>query len=56
MAETTRRAELFEWMKFCKEKIEPFDRIWNKRLEDVDEIDDEIVDDGTILIGQKEQE
>jgi len=40
MAETTRRAELFEWMKFCKEKIEPFDRIWSKRLEDVDEEED----------------
>jgi len=37
MAETTRRADLYEWMKFCKEKIEPFDRIWNKRLEDADE-------------------
>lgn len=34
MAESNRRAELFEWVRFCKEKIEPIDKIWTKRLED----------------------
>jgi hypothetical protein len=34
MAESNRRAELFEWMRFCKEKIEPIDKVWTKRLED----------------------
>lgn len=54
MAETTRRAELYEWMKFCKEKIEPFDRIWNKRLEDTDEEEQaEASDDDVIKIGKK---
>jgi len=34
MAESNRKAELFEWVRFCKEKIEPIDKIWTKRLED----------------------
>jgi len=39
MAENTRRADLQEWMNFCKEKIEPIDKIWNKRLEDTERED-----------------
>jgi hypothetical protein len=34
MNEVGKRAELFEWMRFCKEKIDPIDKTWNKRLED----------------------
>lgn len=58
MAETTRRAELFEWMRFCKEKIEPYDKIWNKRLEDTseDEKEDSEDDDGVISISRKKSQ
>lgn len=31
----SKKAELFEWMRFCKQKIDPIDKKWNKRLEDV---------------------
>ena len=43
MSDVSRRAELFEWMKFCKEKIDPIDKVWNRRLEDPpsDESEDE---------------
>lgn len=34
MQEVNRRAELFEWMRFCKEKIDPIDKVWSRRLED----------------------
>jgi len=56
MAETTRRADLFEWMKFCKEKIDPIEKVWNKRLEDADEEepeDEEEDNDGVINIKKK---
>jgi len=33
-SEVSRRTELFEWMQFCKEKIDPIDKVWNRRLED----------------------
>lgn len=29
-----KRTELFEWMRFCKEKVDPIDKVWNRRLED----------------------
>ena len=46
MAESNRKAELFEWVRFCKEKIEPIDKIWTKRLEDKgDSSSDEDMDD-----------
>lgn len=55
MAETSRRVDLQEWMNFCKEKIEPIDKIWNKRLEDTDrdEDDEENSDDGVISIDRR---
>ena len=34
MSDVSRRTELFEWMKFCKDKIDPIDKVWNRRLED----------------------
>jgi len=34
MGDVTKRAELFEWMQFCKKKIDPIDKTWNRRLED----------------------
>jgi len=34
MSDVTKRGELLEWMKFCKEKIDPIDKMWNRRLED----------------------
>lgn len=56
MAESNRRAELFEWSRFCKEKIEPIDKIWTKRLEDPgsDESDEEKEESGVMLIRPKE--
>lgn len=59
MAETTRRAELFEWMKFCKDKIDPIEKIWNKRLEDAEEDpvdEDEEEAEGVINIRKKPQQ
>lgn len=62
MAESNRRAELFEWMRFCKEKIEPIDKIWTKRLEDKgsdseEEKEDEVhVVQPTVIDGSSEEE
>jgi len=51
MAENNRRAELFEWVRFCKEKIEPIDKIWTKRLEDKgDSSSDEETDHGVMNV------
>lgn len=34
MKDVTKRGELLEWMTFCKDKIDPIDKVWNRRLED----------------------
>lgn len=34
MGDVSKRAEMFEWMRFCKEKIDPIDKVWQRRLED----------------------
>lgn len=29
-----RRLEMNNWVKFCKQKIEKIEKVWNKKLED----------------------
>ena len=35
-----RRMEMGTWFKFCKEKVDKIEKVWNKKLED-DKIDDD---------------
>jgi len=35
------------WMKFCKEKIEKIEKVWNKKLEDTDDDEEENALQGT---------
>ena len=33
----TKRLEMSNWFKFCKEKVDKIEKVWNKKLEDPDE-------------------
>lgn len=35
-----RRQEMGTWVKFCKQKIEKIEKVWNKKLEDTSTGDD----------------
>ena len=35
------RQEMFEWVKFCKEKINKIEKLWNRKLEDSSTGDDD---------------
>ena len=37
----TKRLEMSNWFKFCKEKVDKIEKVWNKKLEDPDEPADE---------------
>jgi hypothetical protein len=42
-----RRQEMGTWVKFCKQKIEKIEKVWNKKLEDTstgDDSDDDATD------------
>ena len=32
-----KRMEMSNWFKFCKEKVDKIEKVWNKKLEDPDE-------------------
>jgi len=36
-AAVSRRLEMGTWFKFCKEKVDKIEKVWNKKLEDPDE-------------------
>ena len=33
-AAVQKREEMTKWFKFCKDKIDKIERVWNKKLED----------------------
>ena len=43
-----RHAEMNNWFKFCKEKVDKIEKVWNKKLEDdsVDTNDEDPTPDG----------
>lgn len=40
-AAVEKRQEMTKWFKFCKDKIDKIERVWNKKLEDPEEPADE---------------
>ena len=40
-----RREEMGDWFKFCKEKVEKIEKVWNKKLEDDSTKDDDATPD-----------
>ena len=36
-AAVQKREEMTKWFKFCKDKIDKIERVWNKKLEDPEE-------------------
>ena len=40
-ASVARRMEMSNWFKFCKEKVDKIEKVWNKKLEDPDEPNDD---------------
>lgn len=57
MGQVGKRTQLFEWMRFCKEKIDPIDKVWSRRLEDPpSDASEEEEEPGVTVIGPKDDE
>lgn len=54
----SRRIEMSDWFRFCKEKVDKIEKVWNKKLEDPDDpngSDDEKSDDNADKIGVQDE-
>jgi len=56
MEAVRKRTELFEWMRFCKEKVDPIDKVWNRRLEDPPSEQSDSDEEPTIIEQEREEE
>jgi len=57
MGQVSKRTELFEWMRFCKEKIDPIDKVWSRRLEDPpSDVSEEDEEPGVTVIGHTKED